>query len=307
VGEEFVERLRQRPEMKGGADSTDAPALVHRRRDMREVRLPWRRAWRRRNLSGWTWTGDGRVGVQLDGCARIHGAGGDVEGREAIAKRLRIHPGGEVYEKPIAVQLFSVDIDRKTLKSLLLADVVASDSLASTSSASCVWVDYGYRLITMISTEKQIRRMTPVAAPPEQKAEVVALSKLLGGLAHAQPRRPRCELAGPKGERIAIPESVFYVLARVAEVLARGDAVTVVPTEKEITTQEAADLLNLSRQYVVRLLDEGRIPFTKAGKHRRIRIEDLLRFKAKRDEERKGTLDELAGLSEDVGGYEELK
>ena len=160
----------------------------------------------------------------------------------------------------------------------------------------------------MFSTERQIRRMTPVAAPAEQKDAVVALSKLLGGLAHAQPRRPRCELAGPKGERIAIPESVFYVLARVAEVLARGDAVTVVPTEKEITTQQAADLLNVSRQYLVRLLDEGKIPFTKTGKHRRVRVEDLLRFKATRDEERKATLDELTGLSEDYGGYDdELK
>lgn len=160
----------------------------------------------------------------------------------------------------------------------------------------------------MISTERQIRRMTPVAAPPEQKAQVAALSKLLGGLAHARSKRPRCELAGPKGERIAIPESVFYVLARVAEVLARGDAVTVVPTEKVITTQQAADLLNVSRQYLVRLLDEGRIPFTKTGKHRRVRMEDLLRFKAKRDEDRKATLDELTALSEEYGGYEdELK
>ena len=158
----------------------------------------------------------------------------------------------------------------------------------------------------MISPERQLRRMTPVAAPPEQKAAVAALSKLLGGIAHAR-RRPRCELAGPKGERIAIPESVFYALARVAEVLANGDAVTIVPTEKEITTQQAADLLNVSRQYLVRLLDEGRIPFTKTGKHRRVRMEDLLRFKAKRDEERKSKLDELTSLSEDYGGYEELK
>jgi len=158
----------------------------------------------------------------------------------------------------------------------------------------------------MTSTEQQIRRMTPVAAPPEQKAAVVALSKVLGGLAHA-PKRPRCELAGPKGERIAIPESVFYVLARVAEVLARGDAVTVVPTEQEITTQQAADLLNVSRQYLVRLLDEGNIPFTKTGKHRRVRMDDLLHFKAKRDEDRKSKLNELTSLSEEYGGYDELK
>src|SRR5262249_13920912 len=111
--------------------------------------------------------------------------------------------------------------------------------------------------------EARIRRMTPVVAPQDQKAALVALAKALGGPARAQPRKPRCELSGPKGERIAIPESVFYVLARVAEVLARGDAVTVVPTEKEVTTQQAADLLNVSRQYLVRLLDEGRIPFTK--------------------------------------------
>jgi excisionase family DNA binding protein len=79
-------------------------------------------------------------------------------------------------------------------------------------------------------------------------------------------------------------------------------------TEKEITTQHAADLLNVSRQDLVRLLDEGKIPFTKTGKHRRVRIEDLLRFKGMRDEERKAALDELTGLSEDFDGYgDELK
>ncbi len=155
--------------------------------------------------------------------------------------------------------------------------------------------------------EESIRRMTPIAAPPEQKAAIAALSEMLGGLAHGQPKQLPCELVGPKGGRIAIPESVFYVLARVAEVLARGDAVTVVPVEKEITTQQAADILNVSRQYLVRLLDEGKIPFTKTGTHRRIRMEDALHFKLKRDTDREAALTELARLTEDYQGYSELK
>src|SRR5262249_51904915 len=120
-------------------------------------------------------------------------------------------------------------------------------------------------------------------------------------------RAGACKLVGPSGETITIPKSVFYVLERVAEVLARGDSISVVPVGKEMTTQQAADLLNVSRQYLVRLLDEGRIPFTKTGKHRRVRIEDVLAYKEKRDQERESQLDELTRLSQEYGGYDELK
>ncbi len=156
--------------------------------------------------------------------------------------------------------------------------------------------------------EEVIRRMTPVSAPPDQRADVAALSRLLGRLAHTRKRRESaCRLIGPHEETLAIPESVFYVLERVVEVLARGDAITVVPVGKELTTQQAADLLNISRQYLVRLLEEGRLPYTKTGKHRRLRIEDVLTFKEGRDKERKAVLDELVAISEESGGYGELK
>ena len=157
------------------------------------------------------------------------------------------------------------------------------------------------------SYEEQIRRMTPVAAPPEQRAEVAALFRLLDQAAHLRRRRGACKLVGPSGEAFAIPESLFYVLERVAEVMARGDSITIVPVGKEMTTQQAADVLNVSRQYLVRLLDEGRIPFTKTGRHRRVRVEDVLAFKEQRDRERKAGLDELAELSGKFGGYDELK
>jgi excisionase family DNA binding protein len=154
--------------------------------------------------------------------------------------------------------------------------------------------------------EEQIRRMSPVAAPPEQHKALAALSELLG---HAAERRkhPRCELLGPKGERVLLPEAAFYILERVAEVLARGDAITVVPVGKELTTQQAADLLNVSRQYLVRLLDERKLPYTKTGKHRRLRIDHVLAFRQRRDEERRAKLDELSTLSQELGGYRELE
>jgi excisionase family DNA binding protein len=153
--------------------------------------------------------------------------------------------------------------------------------------------------------EDLIRRMTPVAAPREQQAQVAALSKALEGMVQAPKRRaPKCQLVGPKGESIPLPESVFYVLERVAEVMARGDSITVVPVGREVTTQQAADLLNVSRQYLVRLLDEGRIPFRKTGKHRRLRIEDVLSFKEMRDKDRRAGLRELSRMTEEFGGYD---
>lgn len=162
---------------------------------------------------------------------------------------------------------------------------------------------------TVRSLEDRIRRMTPVAAPPEQQAQVAALARALEEMAQAPKRRaPRCQLVGPNGEATTIPESVFYVLERVAEVMARGDSITVVPVGKEVTTQQAADLLNVSRQYLVRLLDERRIPFRKTGKHRRLRIEDVLVFKERRDRDRRAGLRELSRLTQDLGGYDaELK
>jgi excisionase family DNA binding protein len=158
---------------------------------------------------------------------------------------------------------------------------------------------------TVAPLEDLIRRMTPVAAPPEQRAEVEALFRAMGTMAHPPKRRaPKCKLVGPKGETLAIPESVFYVLERVAEVMARGDSVTVVPVGRELTTQQAADLLNVSRQYLVRLLDEKRILFTKTGKHRRLRIEDVLAFKDNRDRNRRAGMRELSQLTQEFGGYD---
>jgi excisionase family DNA binding protein len=153
--------------------------------------------------------------------------------------------------------------------------------------------------------DDRTRRVTPVSAPPEQRAAVQAFSKLLEQ-SHRGKRLSKCKLVGPNGEMV-VPESVFVLLERAAEVLARGDAVTLVPIGKAVTTQQAADLLNVSRQYLVRLLEDGKLPYTKTGKHRRLRVEDVLAYRAQRDKERAAKLRELTEMSEELGGYSELR
>lgn len=160
--------------------------------------------------------------------------------------------------------------------------------------------------------ESRVRRMTPVTAPPEERTQVEELSRELGSivqLRHAQAAAANtgCELVGPSGKRLPIPEAVFYALERVVEVMARGDSITIVPVGREVTTQQAADLLNVSRQYLVRLLDDGKIRHRKPekpGKHRRLRIEDVLAYKQQRDRDRRAGLRELTRLTEELGGYD---
>jgi len=154
-------------------------------------------------------------------------------------------------------------------------------------------------------TRERIRRLEPVRASREDQAEIAELSTALHAPTTA--RDTHYDLIGPDGERHRIPQAVVYGLARIAEVLARGDALTIVPVGAVMTTQQAADLLNVSRQYLVRLLDDRKIPYDRTGKHRRLKIEDVLAYKQKRDLERDQKLDELAKLTEELGGYDEPK
>lgn len=79
-----------------------------------------------------------------------------------------------------------------------------------------------------------------------------------------------------------------------------GRAVTIVPTDEQLTTQRAADLLNVSRPYLIKIIENGEIPHTKVGRHRRIRAQDLFDYKKKRDSERAQALAALAELDADL-------
>lgn len=101
--------------------------------------------------------------------------------------------------------------------------------------------------------------------------------------------------------RAEVPMEVFQLFLQLLTELAQGHAVTIVPDSKEVTTQQAAGVLNVSRPYVVQLLEEGKIPFRRVGTRRRIRFDDLVRYKNRDDAARKRVADALAKEAEELG------
>lgn len=113
---------------------------------------------------------------------------------------------------------------------------------------------------------------------------------------------PRYFLAGATaGEQVELPSHVYRVLRQIVEAMQRGLAVTVVPQAHVLTTQQAADLLGVSRPTVIKLLDGGQIPFTRAGTHRRVRLEDVLGYRHRRRAEQYAALEATAGDYGDEG------
>jgi len=114
----------------------------------------------------------------------------------------------------------------------------------------------------------------------------------------------KAALVGPNGARVEIPDSAFDALVLIVQSMARGQAIALIPQGKELTTQQAADLLHVSRPHLVQLLERGEIPHHMVGTHRRVNIEDVLAFRKLRHADRQRKLAELSRMSEDLpGGY----
>jgi excisionase family DNA binding protein len=109
---------------------------------------------------------------------------------------------------------------------------------------------------------------------------------------------------GEEAETVAVPASALRLFLHLLTEMSQGNAVTLIPTHAELTTQQAADLLNVSRPYMAKLLDEGKIPGRTVGKYRRVRFDDLMAFKQKDDDARAKVLDQLTAEAQELGmGY----
>ena len=111
-------------------------------------------------------------------------------------------------------------------------------------------------------------------------------------------------LVGPRGEHIALPQEVFEVLRVVVELMAEGRAITLSPVHQRLTTQEAADLLGLSRQAFLDVLKAGEIDFETTDRHSRVLLTDVLEYQKRRSGRRREALERIRDISHESGMYE---
>lgn len=131
----------------------------------------------------------------------------------------------------------------------------------------------------------------------EERDALERLDALLRAASDAHP----LTLLSPDGDAAPLPTSISHALRQIVQYLAQDKTVTMVPIAKDLTTQQAADILNVSRPYLVKLLEDGEIPFTRTGAHRRVLLDDLLAYKQRRDAERRAGLAQLTQMSQEFG------
>ena len=128
-----------------------------------------------------------------------------------------------------------------------------------------------------------------------------ALSRVKNSLAHS-PNAERIHFRIEEGDAdFELPRQAVELLATVLSHMAAGRAVSIVPEHAELTTQQAADMLNVSRPFLIGLLEAGEIDYRKVGTHRRIKAQSLLEYQRQDDRKRREAADELTALNQEMG------
>lgn len=140
--------------------------------------------------------------------------------------------------------------------------------------------------------------------PQEQKVASESLFSFTAAVAKRSSDEVKIKIQ-ESGEFITIPKKALQLLSFILSNMAEGKAISLIPSDSEVTTQQAADMLNVSRPHIVKLLEQGTIPFKKVGSHRRILLEDIFRYEAEQKERRKENLRFLAEQAQALNlGYE---
>lgn len=137
----------------------------------------------------------------------------------------------------------------------------------------------------------------------ERKLAQKSYSPLLSAIDQLKTDQAKIEIE-ETGEKIKLPVKALKLLGEILKAMSEGKPVSIVPIATEVTTQMAAELLGCSRPYLVKLLEEGKIEYTKVGKHRRIKYEDVIRYKQEMKEEQKKHLIDIMNADEELGLYD---
>ncbi len=111
-------------------------------------------------------------------------------------------------------------------------------------------------------------------------------------------------ITGANGEHVALPPEVFDMLRAIVAAMGDGRAVAITPVDQRLTTQEAADLLGVSRPTAVKLLEAGEIPFEQPGRHRRVLLADVLAYRERISTQRRAALDRMVDIADEADLYE---
>ncbi len=150
----------------------------------------------------------------------------------------------------------------------------------------------------MATKEDNRARVDTYLAPNGEQAELIArFSEVIKGI-HENP-----VLRGSDGTEVPVPEELFDILTRAAAELQRGRGITIIPNNQMLTTQEAADILGVSRPTLVKMLENHHIEFSKVGRHRRVALGDLIDYRSKLEEDRLARLREVASQTPTTETY----